>query len=53
MDFQEWYTWSQSVTLVWFFVLFVGIVVWVYWPSRQKKYDEAARKILEEDAFEK
>ncbi len=49
MDFQQWYAWSKSVSLVIFFVLFVAILAWVYWPGKKKGYDEAARKIFDEE----
>ena len=29
--------------LVWTFLLFVGIVVWVYWPSRKSTMEDNAR----------
>ncbi|MFO1038285.1 MAG: cbb3-type cytochrome c oxidase subunit 3 [Geminicoccaceae bacterium] len=27
---------------VWLFLLFVGIVIWVYWPGRKKEMDDDA-----------
>lgn len=49
MDFQYWYAWSKSFALVLFFLLFVAIVVWVYWPGKKQKYDEVAQKIFDEE----
>jgi cytochrome c oxidase cbb3-type subunit 4 len=30
-------------------VLFIAVLVYALWPSRQKKFDEAARMPLRED----
>lgn len=49
MEFQPFYVWTKTFALVWFFGLFVAIVVWIYWPGKKKKYDEAANRILEDD----
>ena len=49
MEFQQFYTWSKTFALVWFFVIFVALVVWIYWPGKKNKYDEAARRILDDD----
>ena len=40
---------SQTVVLILFFALFVGIVVYVFWPGNKKKFDEAAQLPLEDD----
>lgn len=29
--------------VVWLLILFVGIVVWVYWPGRKKQMEDNAR----------
>jgi cytochrome c oxidase cbb3-type subunit 4 len=29
--------------VVWLMVLFVGIVVWVYWPGRRREMEDNAR----------
>jgi cytochrome c oxidase cbb3-type subunit 4 len=29
--------------VVWMMVLFVGIVVWVFWPSRRKRMEDDGR----------
>ncbi|WP_081436283.1 cbb3-type cytochrome oxidase subunit 3 [Magnetococcus marinus] len=43
---------SKQVGLVWFFLAFIGIVAWAYWPSNKKKLDEAG-KIPFDDAEDK
>ena len=40
---------SQTVVLVLFVVLFVGIVAYVFWPGNKKKFDEAAQLPLDND----
>jgi cytochrome c oxidase cbb3-type subunit 4 len=35
--------------LVYFFVLFIAVLVYALWPSRQKQFDESARMPLRED----
>jgi cytochrome c oxidase cbb3-type subunit 4 len=33
----------RSLVTAFSFVLFVGILVWAYWPARQTGFDEAAQ----------
>ncbi|MBI4275334.1 MAG: cbb3-type cytochrome c oxidase subunit 3 [Rhizobiales bacterium] len=40
---------AQTWGLVYFFGVFVLVLVYALWPSRQKKFDEAARMPLRED----
>ena len=40
---------AQSWGLIYFFVVFCAVVVFVMWPSRKKKYEEAAKMPLRED----
>ncbi len=40
---------AQTWGLVYFLVLFIAVLVYAMWPSRQKKFDEAARMPLRED----
>ena len=40
---------SQSVVLVLFFALFIAVLAYALWPSRQKQFDESARMPLRED----
>ena len=39
----------SGMTLVYFVVIFVTVLVYALWPSRQKQFDEAARMPLRED----
>ncbi len=40
---------AQTWGLVYFFVLFIAVLVYALWPSRQKQFDESARVPLRED----
>ena len=40
---------AQTWGLIYFAVLFLVVLVYALWPSRQKQFDEAARMPLRED----
>ena len=40
---------AQTWGLVYFFVLFIAVLAYALWPSRQKQFDENARMPLRED----
>ena len=40
---------AQTWGLVYFVVIFIAVLVYALWPSRQKQFDEAARVPLRED----
>ena len=40
---------AQTWGLVYFLILFIAVLVYALWPSRRKKFDEAARVPLRED----
>jgi len=40
---------AQTWGLVYFVALFVAVLVYALWPSRQKQFDESARVPLRED----
>ncbi|ACI98685.1 MULTISPECIES: CcoQ/FixQ family Cbb3-type cytochrome c oxidase assembly chaperone [Rhodospirillales] len=39
----------KQLWIVWFFVLFVGVVVWVYWPTRREGLEQQATIPLRDD----
>jgi len=39
MDFEALYSLVSSLWVVWFTLLFAGIVVWAYRPSRRKAFE--------------
>jgi cytochrome c oxidase cbb3-type subunit 4 len=40
---------AQTWGLVYFVVVFLAVLIYALWPSRQKQFDEAARMPLRED----
>ncbi|MBF0175008.1 MAG: CcoQ/FixQ family Cbb3-type cytochrome c oxidase assembly chaperone [Magnetococcales bacterium] len=40
--------WSKEFALILFFLLFVGIVVWAFWPGNRVRFQQEGEKILEE-----
>ncbi len=40
---------SQTVALILFVALFVGVIVYVFWPGNKKKFDEAAQAAARDD----
>jgi cytochrome c oxidase cbb3-type subunit IV len=40
---------AQSWGLLYFFIAFVAIVVWVMWPSRKRRYEDASKIPFRED----
>lgn len=51
MDLQELVVFAKSLWVVWLGLLFIGIVVWAFWPSRKRKaeMEHNARIPLEDD----
>jgi cytochrome c oxidase cbb3-type subunit 4 len=40
---------AQTWGLVYFFVIFAGVLVYAMWPSNRRSFDEASRVPLRED----
>jgi cytochrome c oxidase cbb3-type subunit IV len=40
---------AQTWGLIYFFVLFLAVLGYALWPSRQKQFEESARMPLRED----
>ena len=40
---------AQSWGLLYFFIAFVAVVIWVMWPSRKRKYEDASKIPFRED----
>jgi cytochrome c oxidase cbb3-type subunit 4 len=40
---------AQTWGLVYFVLIFLGVVAYAFWPSNKKKFDDAARLPLDED----
>jgi cytochrome c oxidase cbb3-type subunit 4 len=53
MDYESANTLSQIVALILFLALFVGVIVYVFWPGNRKKFDDASRLPLDDDKTDK
>jgi cytochrome c oxidase cbb3-type subunit IV len=40
---------TQVAALVLFVVLFVGVLIYAFWPGNKKRFEDAARLPLEQD----
>jgi len=40
---------TQIAALLLFIALFIGVLIYVFWPGNKKRFDEAARLPLEDD----
>ena len=43
MDWMDIYSTLSAIWVAWFAALFVGIVVWTYWPSRIAEIERRGR----------
>ncbi|MBF0611177.1 MAG: cbb3-type cytochrome c oxidase subunit 3 [Magnetococcales bacterium] len=49
MTFDDWISLSKQVSLVIFFVTFVGIVFWAFRPANRNRYEKIGRQLQDED----
>ena len=42
-------TFARSWGLFYFIVFFIGVLVYVIWPSNRKRFDHAKKSILDKD----
>ena len=42
-------TFSQVASLLFFIAMFIGVIVYTFWPGNRQKFDEAQRKALDLD----
>ncbi|MBF0310586.1 MAG: cbb3-type cytochrome c oxidase subunit 3 [Magnetococcales bacterium] len=40
---------SKQFALVWFFLIFVGVLLWVFWPSHRSRFEKAGESVLHDD----
>ncbi|MFZ5790560.1 MAG: cbb3-type cytochrome oxidase subunit 3 [Pseudomonadota bacterium] len=50
MSWQEIHEFFAPIRVLWFTLLFVGIVLWVYWPKRRDELEAHARIPLVDDS---
>lgn len=46
----EHYPWLKALWTVWFFLLFVGLIIWTLWPSRRSRWAELGQIPLRDTA---
>lgn len=46
----EHYPWLKALWTVWFFLLFVGLIIWTMWPSRRARWTELSQIPLRDTA---
>jgi len=49
MTFEDVRAFAGTYGLIYFIVLFAGVLVYALWPGNKKKFDDAARLPLKED----
>ncbi|MBF0423525.1 MAG: cbb3-type cytochrome c oxidase subunit 3 [Magnetococcales bacterium] len=49
MTFDEMMVVSKEVSLILFFILFLGVIGWAYWPGHRTRFENEGKKILEEE----
>ena len=50
MTYEQVATISQVAALLLFVALFIGVLVYAFWPGNKKRFEEAARLPLEQDS---
>lgn len=46
----DYYVLLKELWVIWFMILFLGIVAWVYWPANRKSMQDHAEIPLRDDA---
>lgn len=49
MDWQQIWTVAASLWVVWFFLLFAGVIAWAFWPKRRNKLESHGQIPLRDD----
>jgi cytochrome c oxidase cbb3-type subunit 4 len=49
MSYEQVASVSQVVALIFFVVLFAGVLLYAFWPGNKKRFEEAAKLPLEKD----
>jgi cytochrome c oxidase cbb3-type subunit 4 len=49
MTYESASTFSQIAAMIIFIALFIGVILYVFWPGNKKKFDEAAQLPLEDE----
>ena len=49
MTYESASTFSQIAAMIIFIALFIGVILYVFWPRNKKMFDEAAQLPLEDE----
>jgi cytochrome c oxidase cbb3-type subunit 4 len=49
MSYEQVASVSQVVALIFFVVLFAGVLLYAFWPGNKKRFEEASKVPLEKD----
>ncbi|MGD1880601.1 MAG: cbb3-type cytochrome oxidase subunit 3 [Kiloniellaceae bacterium] len=49
MHYEQVAHFAATYGLIYFIIMFAGVLAYVFWPSNKEKFEEAARLPLEED----
>ncbi len=49
MEYEQVAHFAATYGLIYLMVLFAGVLAYTFWPKNKEKFDEAARRPLEED----
>ena len=49
MDLIEIHSTASILWVVWFFVLFAGVIGWTLWPNKRKRFSAAAQIPLRDE----
>jgi cytochrome c oxidase cbb3-type subunit 4 len=49
MDYEFWRSFAAGSGLLFFALLFFGVVAYAFWPSNRERFERAARTPLRED----
>jgi cytochrome c oxidase cbb3-type subunit 4 len=48
MTYESASTFSQVAAMIIFIALFIGVILYVFWPGNKRKFDDAAKLPLED-----
>jgi len=49
MHYEQIAQFASTYGLIYFIILFAGVLAYAFWPKNKEKFEEAARRPLEED----
>lgn len=49
MSYEEVASFAGTIGLIFFLILFAGVLVYALWPGNKRKFEDAARMPLKED----